>query len=66
MSWEDNFYRGMVLLTVASPCALVISVPAALLSAIANAARHGVLFKGGACLEDLSKVDAVAFDKTGR
>lgn len=65
VSWEDNFYRGMVLLTVASPCALVISVPAALLSAIANAARHGVLFKGGAYLEDLSKVDAVAFDKTG-
>lgn len=65
VDWADNFYRGMVLLTVASPCALVISVPAALLSAIANAARHGVLFKGGAYLEDLSKVDAVAFDKTG-
>jgi Cd2+/Zn2+-exporting ATPase len=61
----DNFYRGMVLLTVASPCALVISVPAALLSAIANAARRGVLFKGGAHLEELSKVKVVAFDKTG-
>jgi Zn2+/Cd2+-exporting ATPase len=60
-----NFYRGMVLLTVASPCALVISVPAALLSAIANAARKGVLFKGGAHLEELSKVKVIAFDKTG-
>lgn len=60
-----NFYTSMVLLTVASPCALVISVPAALLSAIANAARHGILFKGGAHLEDLSRVTVVAFDKTG-
>lgn len=60
-----NFYRAMTLLTVASPCALVISVPAALLSAIANAARHGVLFKGGAHLEDLSRIKVVAFDKTG-
>jgi Cd2+/Zn2+-exporting ATPase len=61
----DNFYRAMTLLTVASPCALVISVPAALLSAIANAARRGVLFKGGGHLEDLSQVKVVAFDKTG-
>lgn len=65
VDWGDNFYRGMVLLTVASPCALVISVPAALLSAIANAARRGVLFKGGAHLEELSRVKVVAFDKTG-
>ncbi|HMQ34797.1 MAG TPA: heavy metal translocating P-type ATPase, partial [Chloroflexaceae bacterium] len=63
--FADNFYTGMVLLTVASPCALVISVPAALLSAIANGARRGVLFKGGAHLEELSKVRVVAFDKTG-
>ncbi|NTW97203.1 MAG: cadmium-translocating P-type ATPase [Oscillochloris sp.] len=63
--FSENFYRGMVLLTVASPCALVISVPAALLSAIANAARRGVLFKGGAHLEELSKVKIIAFDKTG-
>ncbi|WP_129631842.1 heavy metal translocating P-type ATPase [Candidatus Oscillochloris fontis] len=63
--FSENFYRGMVLLTVASPCALVISVPAALLSAIANAARRGVLFKGGAHLEELSKVKIIALDKTG-
>ena len=65
VNFGENFYKGMVLLTVASPCALVISVPAALLSAIANAARRGVLFKGGAHLEELSKVKVVAFDKTG-
>lgn len=63
--WHENFYTAMVLLTVASPCALVISVPAALLSAIANAARNGVLFKGGAYLEELSRIKVVAFDKTG-
>ncbi len=63
--FDESFYRGMVLLTVASPCALVISVPAALLSAIAGAARGGVLFKGGAHLETLSNVRVIAFDKTG-
>ena len=63
--FAENFYTSMVLLTVASPCALVISVPAALLSAIANGARRGVLFKGGAHLEQLSQVRVVAFDKTG-
>src|SRR4029078_1883015 len=60
-----NFYRAMTLLTVASPCALVIGVPAALLSAIASAARQGVLFKGGAHLEDLARIRVVALDKTG-
>ncbi len=64
-SFADAFYRGMVLLTVASPCALVISVPAALLSAIASGARRGALFKGGMYLEELSKVRVIAFDKTG-
>lgn len=61
----SNFYRAMVLMTVASPCALVISVPSAFISAIASAARGGVLFKGGAYLEQLATIKVVAFDKTG-
>ena len=63
--FESNFYRAMVLMTVASPCALVISVPSAFISAIASAARSGLLFKGGASLEQLADVGVVAFDKTG-
>jgi Cd2+/Zn2+-exporting ATPase len=63
--FHDSFYRAMVLLVVASPCALVISVPAAFLSAIAAGARHGVIFKGGAHLEQMSTIRVVAFDKTG-
>lgn len=63
--FQSNFYRAMVLMTVASPCALVISVPSAFISAIASAARGGVLFKGSASLEQLAGVKAVAFDKTG-
>jgi len=63
--FDSNFYRAMVLMTVASPCALIISVPAAFISAIAASARMGVLFKGGAYLEQMAAIQAVAFDKTG-
>lgn len=65
VAWDDAFYRAMTLLVVASPCALVISTPAAILSGIANGARHGVLFKGGAWLDLAGTIDTVAFDKTG-
>ena len=59
------FYKTATLLVVASPCAIVISVPAAVLSALAVAAKRGVLFKGGAALEEFGMIDTVAFDKTG-
>ena len=62
---QDALYRAATLLVAASPCAIVISVPAAILSALAAAARGGVLFKGGAALETLAEVDIFAFDKTG-
>jgi len=62
---EVAFYRAATLLVVASPCAVVISVPAAVLSALAASARRGVLFKGGGALEALAEVDTFAFDKTG-
>lgn len=63
--WHEALYRSATLLVAASPCAIVISVPAAILSALSAAARSGVLFKGGAALETLAKVDTFAFDKTG-
>jgi Cd2+/Zn2+-exporting ATPase len=63
--FSEYFYRAMVLLVVASPCALVISTPATILSAIANGARNGILFKGGLHLENTGHVKVVAFDKTG-
>lgn len=63
--WSHSFYRAMTLLVVASPCALVISTPSAILSGIANAARYGILFKGGAFLDVAGTIDTVAFDKTG-
>jgi len=63
--FQHSFYRAMTLLVVASPCALVLATPATMLSAIANAARNGVLFKGGRYVEALGRVRALAFDKTG-
>lgn len=64
-TWTETFYRAMILLVVASPCALVASIMPASLSAISNGARHGILFKGGVHLENLSHLKAIAFDKTG-
>lgn len=65
LTFEESFYRGMVLLTVASPCALVASATPATLSAISNGAKNGVLFKGGAAMEALSTMDTLYTDKTG-
>ena len=61
----DAFYRAMTVLVVASPCALVLSIPSAILVAIAVAARHGILFRGGVAIENLAGVTQFAFDKTG-
>ena len=62
---RSAFYRAMTLMVVASPCALVLSIPSAILAAIAWGARHGVLFRGGAAIEKLADVTTVALDKTG-
>lgn len=64
-SLSESLYRGVNLLVVASPCALVASSTPALLSAISNGAKQGVLFKGGTYLETLSEIKSIAFDKTG-
>ncbi|MDH5588741.1 MAG: heavy metal translocating P-type ATPase [Gemmatimonadota bacterium] len=63
--FDDALYRAMTLLVVASPCALVISIPATIVSAVSNGARKGVLFKGGLHLDALATVRAMALDKTG-
>lgn len=64
-SWDKTVYRAMIFLVVASPCAVVSSITPAILSGIANGARKGILFKGGAHLENIGGIKVVAFDKTG-
>ena len=63
--WQTWIYKGLTLLLIGCPCALVISTPAAITSGLAAASRHGVLIKGGAALESLNAVRTLAFDKTG-
>lgn len=65
LSWDEWLYKGLTLLLIACPCALVISTPAAITSGLAAAARRGALIKGGAALEQLGQTQVVAFDKTG-
>lgn len=65
MDWNTSLYRGMTVLVAASPCALALGPPAVMLAGIAQAARRGVLIKGGVHLESLAAVRAIAFDKTG-
>jgi Cd2+/Zn2+-exporting ATPase len=63
--WEEWLYKGLTLLLIACPCALVISIPAAITSGLAAATQRGALIKGGATLEQLGRIETVAFDKTG-
>lgn len=64
-AFQSAFYRAMTVMVAASPCALIISTPASILSAIGNGARRGILFKGGVYVEQAASIKVVAFDKTG-
>ncbi len=64
-AWSTSVYRAITLMVAASPCALIISTPASILSSIGNGARRGILFKGGVHVEQAAGIQAVAFDKTG-
>lgn len=63
--WASSIYRGLVLLIIACPCALVISTPVSIIAALTSAARHGILIKGGIYLEEVGQIKALALDKTG-
>ncbi len=65
LSWATWIYRGLVLLIIACPCALIISTPVSIVSALTAAARHGILIKGGLYLEEIGRICALALDKTG-
>lgn len=64
-TWSEWFYRGLVVLVVSCSCGIALSIPVAVVAAIGNAARHGILFKGGVHLEGAATIQTVAFDKTG-
>ncbi len=64
-AWGEWTYRALALLLIGCPCALVISVPASIASSLSSGARHGLLLKGGAVIESVAGIEAVAFDKTG-